>query len=386
MCEGTITENDVIPLLKKLIQFNTENPPGRTIEAVRYIANILKSGGIKCEIQEYKEGHANLIAEYGEGEKSIILTGHIDTVISGDKKRWTYPPLSGEEHDGHIYGRGSTDMKGAVAAFIALLFALKKEKVKLNKKIVLLITSDEESLMKGSIDALERGIMNNCDFLLVGEPTELNIGIAEKGMCWVKVIVHGIASHGSRPELGVNAIEAASKLFSELKKIIPLTKHDLLDYSTINISTIKGGTPFVVPEYCDFDIDYRLPPNIDNNQVRSKFEETISQFNRNNKAKVELEYIFTIPAIEYNEQSDFITSLKEKAHKMGGVEKIGLAYGTDAGILVPPKNTPFVIFGPGRMDKLHVTDEFVEKKVVISYSNILLEALIDCYLQEFRET
>ena len=134
MYEGTITENDVIPLLKKLIQFNTENPPGRTIEAVKFIANILKSGGIKCEIQEYEEGHANLIAEYGEGEKSIILTGHIDTVISGDKKRWTYPPLSGEEHDGHIYGRGSTDMKGAVAAFIALLFALKKEKVKLNKK------------------------------------------------------------------------------------------------------------------------------------------------------------------------------------------------------------------------------------------------------------
>ncbi len=118
MYEGTITENDVIPLLRKLIQFNTENPPGRTIEAVKFIANILKSGGIKCEIQEYKEDHANLIAEYGEGEKSIILTGHIDTVISGDKKRWTYPPLSGEEYDDNIYGRGSTDMKGAVAAFI----------------------------------------------------------------------------------------------------------------------------------------------------------------------------------------------------------------------------------------------------------------------------
>ncbi|MCK5410218.1 MAG: M20/M25/M40 family metallo-hydrolase, partial [Candidatus Heimdallarchaeota archaeon] len=156
-----------------LIKIKTENPPGLTIDVVKYLANELEKCGILSEIQEYSEGKANIIAEYGDGERSIILTGHLDTVPAGDENKWKFPPFGSIEDDGKIYGRGSTDMKGAVAAFIAVMKYLKENNVKISKKIVFLGTSDEEIGMDGAVVAKESGIMENCDFVIIGEPTEL---------------------------------------------------------------------------------------------------------------------------------------------------------------------------------------------------------------------
>ena len=111
-----IKEDDIIPILKDLIKYKTESPYEHTIEAIEYIASIFNKMDIKYEIQEYRDGYANLIAEYGENSKSIILTGHIDVVSAGKLEQWLYPPFVGEEQNGKIYGRGTTDMKGAVAA------------------------------------------------------------------------------------------------------------------------------------------------------------------------------------------------------------------------------------------------------------------------------
>jgi len=373
-----ITENDVIPILKRLVQIKTENPPGETIEAVEYLVEEFQQAGIKSQIQEYAKGRANIISEYGDSEETIILTGHLDTVPSGNENKWKFPPFEAREHEGKIYGRGTTDMKGAVAAFVAVVKKLKENQVELNKKIIFLGTSDEEIGMDGSLEAKNRGIMEGCSFVVIGEPTELQVGVAEKGTLWVIMKVRGESAHGSTPHLGINAIEGAAKLIPKMKDIIPDFEHEILGKCTLNIGKITGGTLInVVPEYCEFRCDYRLVADNLREGVKGDLTNLIEDFNRNNEAKVEMEIIHEIPAIELGERNQFFESLKKKAIEAGKESIIGVNYGTDGAMLIPDYDTPFVIMGPGKLDQLHVTDEYTEKQEVIDYANLIYDAIIE---------
>ncbi|MHA1205376.1 MAG: M20 family metallopeptidase [Candidatus Heimdallarchaeaceae archaeon] len=378
-----IKEKEVIPILQKLIQFKTVNPPGKTINAINYVKKILSEKGIQCEIQKYSEDRANLFAEYGSGKESIVLCGHIDVVPPGDEKKWTFNPFEGIEHNGRIYGRGATDMKGSIASYIAILLKLKEKNIKLTKKIKLLITSDEEVGMGGAKAALNTDIMDSTHFLIIGEPTELKLSIAQKGVYWAKIKVYGKSAHGSTPELGVNAIEKAAELIAKIKKTIPSTKHPLLNYSTLNIGKISGGTSFnVVPEYCEFTLDYRVVPSVDYNEIRMKINRVLDQFNSKEDARAEFEEVHVIPPIESNSEIAFLDKLKEKLKEKGILEVIGVTYGTDGAVLVPPNNTDFVIFGPGRLDKLHVTDEYTLKDEVVTYSNLLFKTIVELFKEK----
>ncbi|MHA1345750.1 MAG: M20 family metallopeptidase [Candidatus Heimdallarchaeaceae archaeon] len=374
-----ITENDVIPILKELIKLKTENPLGLTIKAVKYLVKELKKCGIPSEIQEYSEGKANIIAKYGAGERSIILTGHLDTVPVGDENKWKFPPFGSVEDNGKIYGRGSTDMKGAVAAFIAVIKYLKDNNVKINKKIVFLGTSDEEIGMDGAVVAKDSGIMENCDFILVGEPTDLKIAIAEKGTLWIKVKIEGVSAHGSTPDLGINAIETAAKIIPLMKTAVPGFEHKILGKSTLNIGKIEGGTLInVVPEYCEFKCDYRVVADELRDQIKEKIEDIVKSVNDRGEAKVSTEIIHEVPAIELKDRPEFFKILAKNA-KQNENEFIGVNYGTDGAMLVPIYETPFVIIGPGNLDQLHVTDEYTEKDKVITFANLILESILESF-------
>ncbi|TFG11099.1 M20 family peptidase [Candidatus Heimdallarchaeota archaeon] len=375
-----ISEEDVIPILKDLIKIKTENPPGNTLKAANYIKNLLESNGIETIIQNYAEERANVIAYYGKGSNTVILTGHLDTVPSGDESKWKFPPFDAEERGGKIYGRGATDMKGADAAFLAVLIALKRNNIRLSKKVIFLGTSDEEIGMDGSLAAKEDGIMEGCEFVLIGEPTELQLGVVEKGTFWVKVKVYGKSAHGSTPHLGISAIEGAAELIPRMKEIIPDFIHDLMGKSTLNIGKISGGTLInVVPEYCEFRCDYRLVADTLREEIKLKLQKLLDEFNNKGSSRAEFEIIHEVPAIELKREDNIVRSLKQKAINFGKDKIIALNYGTDGAMLVPDYDVPFVIMGPGKLDQLHVTDEYTEKQEVIDYANIVYEALIETY-------
>ncbi len=383
MEELFIKKDDVVPILQKLINFKTVNPPGHTIEAINYITTLLREVGIEVKIQNYEDNKANIIARYGQPKNNLILTGHIDVVPEGNQSKWVHPPFSAKEEEGKIYGRGATDMKGAIACFVAILKKLKEKNITLTHTIKLLVTSDEEVGMGGAKASMKQNVMDNTDFVVIGEPTELSLATAEKGVYWVQVKVNGKSAHGSKPHLGINAIEGAVKLITEIKKVVPKEKHELLDYSTLNIGKIDGGTaPNVVPEYCEFTCDFRLVPGVQPKKLKKEIEVIIDDFNRKEKAKAEIVLLHDTPALELNEEHRFYTNLKQKIKEKDELKIIGVPYGTDGAILIPKYNTPFIIFGPGRLDKLHVTDEYVEVDELIEYSNILIDTIIETYRME----
>ena len=162
-----------------------------------------------------------------------------------------------------------------------------------------------------------------------------------------------------------------------MKEVVPDFEHEVLGKSSLNIGKISGGTLInVVPEYCEFRCDIRLVADHLREETKKKIENIIDEFNQNEEAKASIEIIHEIPAIELKEQNDFFDILKNKAKQLGVTEIIGVNYGTDGAMLVPDTNTPFIIMGPGKLDQLHVTDEYTEKEEVIQYTNLVYQAIL----------
>jgi succinyl-diaminopimelate desuccinylase len=368
-----------ISILKNLIQLNTENPPGKTSDILAWINNWAKKEKIESNIQEYEKGKGNIVLKIGEADRSILICGHLDTVPLGDKKNWDYDPLGAESVGGYIYGRGSADMKGGVAAILGSLKTLKnslKEK-DLKYNIIFLGTSDEEVGLGGAIASLKLGILKNCDFLIIPEPTGNKVGIAEKGVLWISVNSKGVSAHGSTPLKGVNAIEEMAKLFPYLHDIVPKDQNDILGKSTLNIGVFKGGkSANVVPEEAVIHCDYRLVPPHQPSEFASAVEKEINKFARESPAKFTYEVKQTMSAIQTSIENPFV---KKFIAKVNDHSVIGLDYGTDGAVLVEnsPKELPFVIFGPGNPKRIHVANERVKTLDVQAVEEIFTEFLFE---------
>jgi succinyl-diaminopimelate desuccinylase len=348
--------NDSTTILKKLIRLNSENPPGKTRQIIEWIRSWAEKNGIPATTQWI----------------------HLDTVPIGDKRNWKYDPLGADEdEDGFIYGRGSADMKGGVAACLGAIKFLKNsvDIDNLPYKIVFLGTSDEEVNFRGAINALELNIMDTAEFLIVPEPTGLDVGIAEKGMLWLLIKARGRAAHGSTPEKGINAIEELVRIFPTLHAEVPTDTHQVLGQSTLNIGVIKGGkSTNVVPEYAEIHCDYRLVPPVDTLDYGKKIDAVVREYGQSSPAQLETEIKQNFNAVQSSKDNEFVSLFIETANPK---QIIGLNYATDAAVLVTPpsKRVPFVIFGPGDPKAIHVANERVSKVEVKKTEFVLLEFL-----------
>jgi succinyl-diaminopimelate desuccinylase len=368
-----------IPILIELIKLNTENPPGKTTEILSWITKWAENEKINSSIQEYEKNKGNIVLKIGEAEKSILVCGHLDTVPLGDDNNWDYDPLGAEINDGYIYGRGSADMKGGVAAILGALKTLKTRLKENDMKysIIFLGTSDEEVGLGGAIASLKLGILKGCEFLIIPEPTGNQVGIAEKGVLWISVKSKGKAAHGSTPLKGINAIEELVKLFPLLHELVPTDRNEILGKSTLNIGVILGGkSANVVPEEAIIHCDYRLVPPYQPNEFFSEVKKELTRATQNSPAQFTYELKQTMSAIQTSVQNEFVKKFIEKS---GNQSILGLNYGTDGAFLVEnaPKELPFVIFGPGDPKMIHGANERVKSADVQAVEKIFTEFLYE---------
>lgn len=367
-------------LLQKLVQINSENPPGTTQDIANYLIKhvFTEEEGFKSKIIKHKKNDVemhSLIAEIGTGKQRIVLCGHLDTVPAGNSKNWEYDPFSAKIQDNILYGRGSADMKGGVVALIGVMKQLQQIPNFLEKyTLVFAGTADEEAGMAGATTLATMGIMKDAILLIIGEATSLKVGVAEKGVLWIKMRIQGKAAHGSKPENGINAIEGAMRVIPQLYTCLDqkLTS-ELLGKSTLNIGTILGGTKInVVPEEAIFELDYRLIPEQDSEKVIEQLKKIDV-----NPCKVSFTIEHNLPPLLADIKNIFIQNLRESTNN----SLIGMSYGTDAAKLIDFKNpTPFVIFGPGNSEIIHQANEFVPLNEVYLACDLLTKTLIKTYL------
>ena len=374
-------KQEIISILKKLVQFPSENPPGITKEIVEYlISEVFKEeDGFRNQVVISKKNGVelhNLISTIGNGKSVIGLTGHFDVIPAGDSSQWESPPFSALIKDGKLYGRGSADMKGGIAFLIGVIKLLSKIPVFLeNYRLVFLGTADEEKGMLGSITLSNQDVVKDLILLVIAEPTNLQIGVGEKGLLWVKLIIAGKAAHGSMPHEGINAIERALKILPRLHNILEDKTSDILGKSTLNIGCISGGTAInIVPDRVILDLDYRLIPEQNHQQLKTQLEALHQP-----DFSVEIEILKDLPALLTDCNHNFIQNLREFSQG----EIIGLSYASDAANLINPNDPiPFVIFGPGDQKNIHKMDEFIEINQIFEAINHLKNALLRTYLKE----
>ncbi|BET35224.1 MULTISPECIES: succinyl-diaminopimelate desuccinylase [Wolbachia] len=238
---------DPVELTKKLISFRSITP--KDDGAIEHIAAILKKSGFECEILEFGDKVKNLYAKYINGVPNLCFAGHVDVVPPGELKDWISDPFKPEVRDGMLYGRGASDMKGGVAAFIAAIVDSVAGKFRFSGSISALITSAEESTEEhGTKAVLEwmKSKQKKIDFCVVGEPTSSEklgdtIKIGRRGSATFKLICHGKQGHVAYPDLADNPIYKMVSILSKIKDTTFDTGNKYFQPSHCEITTIDVG-------------------------------------------------------------------------------------------------------------------------------------------------
>ncbi len=343
---------DVAKLTSDLVNIRSESEKDGEAEVSKYINEYLQDLGIQSEITEFAKGRCSVTASVGRGE-GLMLNGHIDTVPIGDKSKWKYG-TEAKVVNGNIYGRGTSDMKGGVAAILAAISDIDLSKAK--RRLAFAFVADEEVMSRGSEWLIKnrKEFFRNVKYGIIAEPTDMHLQVAQKGITEMIVTVKGVGAHGSKPELGRNAITDASRFIVALEKLKKSlkVKDKMLGKGTINVGLIKGGTAVnVVPDYCEIAIDRRLVPRETPEIASAQVKKVLDSVNMDYK----LEVFNSRPPFKLGE-SAYIVKFLSKI--IPGIH-IGTTGYTEAELYKSMANMDCVVFGPGAKPVMHIANEYV---------------------------
>ena len=346
-----------VELTQDLIRFNTINPPGAERACAETLAALLKDTGFTVDVVPFGDGRAQIVARIGgvTGKPPIGFTGHLDTVPLGAQP-WSVDPHAGTIVDGKLYGRGSSDMKSGVAAFVVACLQL-SSKLANTPGVVLVITAGEETGCTGAAAlAQEFKSLPKVGAFVVAEPTGNRPLVGHKGALWLEAVTKGLTAHGSMPEKGVNAVYKAARAVTALQDFdFNVARHDVLGGPTLNVGTITGGLNInSVPDRAAIGIDIRTIPGQNHAGIREQLTSYLG-------SDVELGTKLDAQSVWTNPNNDWIETVAQTARKIAGVggEVSAAPYFTDASILTPAMGgAPTAIIGPGELELAHQTDEY----------------------------
>ncbi len=372
-----IRKKELIDLTTRLVQIPTENPPGNEKAAAQFLKPLLSKMGFKTKTVLSPKGRWNIVAErrWGKGGRTLIFNGHLDVVPAGNPSQWKYPPFRGTLSKGRIYGRGASDMKSGIASFIHALSTIERSKMRLHQgAVVLHLVSDEESHGRQGMGFLTQKERIRGDAALVGEPTDLQPVITQKGALWLRISTLGKSAHGSRPHLGVNAVEKMMKLMERLNSIPLETEHPMLGKPTLNVGTIQGGTKInIVPDRCEIEVDRRMLPGEKKGEVIEKMKETLDSLrSRDPFFQYRMEEIDFAEPSEVNPEEEIVKIAVDAIQDVMGKKPSLRAFSgfTDSRFYINQCHIPTLIFGPGEVDQSHTTDESVEVEALVKAARI----------------
>jgi succinyl-diaminopimelate desuccinylase len=361
-----IDHDAAIRLLTECVRLPTVNPPGNEKLAADWLAAQLERQGFSPRVDDLGGHRANIVAVlHGTGEKpALVFNGHLDVVPVGDTP-WTHDPFAGVCENGRLYGRGSSDMKSGLMAMVMAVQALKQAGVRLKGDLILSGVADEETGALGAKAWVEAGGLHGVGAIVIGEPTNLEVYIAEKGACWLELTTYGKTAHGSMPDLGINAVMHMTTALHALTRLsLPFQPHALFDKPTMNVGTIVGGNKTnVVPDRCTATIDLRTLPGMRHEDVLQEIRQTLDGLR---EAVPQFAYEMRVIAERAAVASDPHAPIVETALAILAVQgrretpKATPGFATDASVFQPASGAPFLIFGPGIPQLAHQPNEYVE--------------------------
>ena len=362
------TNKTPLEITRALVQIESMNPPGRELECAQYVGKLLQDAGLQVSYHEFAHGRTSVVARLaGAGGKApICFGGHIDTVPLGAKP-WSKDPFAGEVSGGKIYGRGTTDMKAGVAAYVWA--ALELARLPRGKADLLFVSvAGEETGCQGSFDLARSRAVLGARAVVIAEPTSNYPIVGHKGALWLQAEATGVTVHGSMPHLGVNAIYKAARAIGKLERFsFDVTPHPLLGGPTLNVGTMKGGMNLnSVPDRAEFTIDIRTIPAQNHKTLLSRLQDYLGD-------EVTVKPVVNVPGVWTETDEPWIREIFELMEPVlrEKVEARGAPYFTDAAALKPAfDGAPTVILGPGDMTLAHQTDEYCAVDKIEEAANI----------------
>lgn len=360
-----VSDLNVVSLLETLVSLNTENPPGRELEAAKFLAGALESFGCEVTLDEFEPGRANVIATYVNGAgPTFAFNSHIDVVPAGAD--WQYDPFVPRIADDKLYARGACDAKGPIAAMVIAVAELIMAPGTWSGTLMAIFVADEEV---GSAGAKHFAAITEqaIDYVVVGEPTSNQPVIAHKGSLRPIVRIHGKSAHSGTPDLGINALYEAAKLVGLVERTHRQVKchhHHLVGNASLTITRLNGGhADNVVPDRCDLMLDRRMVPGESEAQVRSEIQAMLdlaaSEFGLH--AEI-VEWKATTGGASETEQSHpVVAATVEAARRVaanGEVDIGGFQGGCDL-VHFRKLGANGVVIGPGSLAVAHQPEEFV---------------------------
>jgi acetylornithine deacetylase len=376
-------------LLAGLVGFDTVSDRSN-LPLIAYIEDYLASFGITGQrVVDATGQKASLWVTIGPDDRpGIVLSGHTD-VVPVEGQAWTHNPFEMVERDGRLYGRGTTDMKGFVATCLAMVPEMRR--ASLATPIHLAISYDEEIGCVGVRPLLE--ILSRAPVkplgCFVGEPTQMELAIGHKGKHGVRATFRGLACHSSLAPLGVNAIEHAATLISEISRRAAQiatkgARDELYDipHTTLLTSIVQGGTALnIVPDHCAIDFEARGLGITESKEVTDAIVAFAKQSiepvmqKANPACGIDFEEILEYPALDMLPDHSWVTLAKQLS---GRNSHRKVAFGTEASLFVSMAGIPAVVIGPGSIEQAHKADEYVELSELLKCADFIERVIAYC--------
>ncbi len=393
-----VNGDEVVRLAQQLVQIDSVAAPGRPYEAdvVKFLVGYLERAGFQTKVVEVAPKRQNLMIEWNSGipGKLLLLEGHTDVVFEGDRAAWTRDPFSGDLENGCLWGRGSADMKGGLAAAIVALCTIKNHARNLAGKnhardlmgsVRLLIPCDEEGMMTGIKRMVSDGWATRDDGLpadgaIICEPEENELCLWQRGGIRIAIRFHGKQAHGAMPYAGINPIPWLARTVLELRELEKTIKletgfHEMLGFPSITPTVLEAGSLpqlNVMPGEALLALDIRTVPGVDHEQLHARILAILEKLQTEEsdfKASYEIIDDRTWTATDPN--SSIVKAL-EAAHpfSLARAPKYGGVPGTTDGTFLHKAGVPIVTVGPGDREIPHQVNEFVRLEELVQSARL----------------
>jgi len=368
---GVLDVNEVVQVTSALVAIESHrDAPGRERRCAEKIVEIFSGWGLPAELITVLDERPNVVCRLKGtgGGASLMLNGHIDTVPAYNMD---FPPFDPQVRDGLLYGRGTVDMKGALACMMVAMRMLHDLKIPLKGNVIFAAVINEEDRSEGTEYLVRNG--PTADRCVVGEPTGLAIMAGHRGLEWLEFEFIGKAAHGGTPEKGVNAISMAARFIRRVEeKLMPeLSRriHPLIGPAVMNFGVIKGGTqPSTVADRCILQVDRRWVPMEKLERVLGEYTEILleleaeipnfhASMTRMESNMVTMDHM----PVDIPLDDPLVTGLQAVLRQLGIAEPRIAAFGgwTDASLISNFGHIPVLNFGPGDLSVAHSHNEYV---------------------------
>ena len=368
-------------------------------EAAGFVARSLRDLGLHVHVDEVAPGRPNVIADWrGRGfvagrDRTLMFEGHTDVVTEGDPANWTRDPYGAileADPDGgtRLYGRGSADMKGGVAAAISALAAVQRAAPDLTGRVRVGIVVDEEGMMAGIKHFVAQGWADEVDGAIVCEPEELELCLHQKGAMRVHVHAHGVMAHGAMPYAGVNPIVALTRFLAavdafqtEEQERLGAHPHLGLPWMTPTIlrSPLRGEAQLnVMPDGAYGALDIRTVPGQDHEAIHARLVREAERVAADlPRSSIELDWFESRPWTETAADDPLVRALAA-AHEdvLGRPARYGGVPGATDGTFLHAAGVPIVTVGPGDRTIPHQVDEFVQVDALVAAARLYAAATV----------